>query len=78
MICAEQLRARYPQDFMMVQEDHKPSEATIWVRLPDPSLKTMFPDFTEGQIATLTARPIKLVVEDAEFNRAFEALPSWH
>jgi hypothetical protein len=28
MICAEQLRAHFAQDFMMVQEDHKPSEAT--------------------------------------------------
>ena len=76
MTCGDKLLARYPQEFLMVQEKHSSLDATIWVRLPDSSLKTMFPGFTDGKIDDVTARPLKLVVDDAEFERAFGALSS--
>ena len=72
--CADKLLLRFPQEFMMVQEKHSVLDATIWVRLPDPSLKTMFPGFIDGKIGDLTARPVKLAVDDSEFERAFGAL----
>ena len=74
-ICADKLHDRFPNEFIMVQENHKSSEATIWVRLPDPSLKAMFPGFLDGKIDDVTTRPIKLAVEDAVFERVFGALP---
>jgi len=74
--CADKLLARFPEQFMMVQEKHSALDATIWVRLPDPSLKTMFPGFTDGKIAEVAVRPVKLAVADAEFERTFGALPS--
>jgi len=76
MACAEKLRARFPREFMMVEEKPPSLDVTIWVRLPDPSLKAMFPDFIDGKISDLTARPAKLAVEDTEFERVFGALPS--
>lgn len=74
-VCANKLLLRFPREFMMVQEKHTSLDATIWVRLPDPSYKTMFPGFTDCKIGDLTARPIKLVAEDVEFERTFGALP---
>ena len=72
--CADRLFARFPEEFMMVREKHGVLDATIWVRLPDPSFKTMFPGFTDGKICDVTSRPAKLVVDDSEFERAFGSL----
>ena len=74
--CADKLFVRFPQEFMMVKEKHGIMASTIWVRLPDPSFKTMFPGFTDGKIGDVTSRPLKLVVDDSEFERAFGALSS--
>lgn len=76
--CADKLLVRFPEEFMMVQEKHGAMDATVWVRLPAPSFKTMFPGFTDGKIGDVAVRPVKLVVDDAEFERAFGALPGRH
>jgi hypothetical protein len=76
MACAEKLLVRFPREFMMVLEKRTSPNATIWVRLSDPSLRAMFPDFVDGKISDLTVRPTKLVSEDAEFERVFGGLLS--
>ena len=76
MACAEKLLVRFPREFMMVEERRHSLDVTIWVRLPEPSLRAMFPEFTDGKISDLTARPIKLAGEDAQFERAFGELPA--
>jgi hypothetical protein len=76
MACADKLLPRFPREFMMVEERRHASDATIWVRLPDPSLRAMFPDFVDGKISDLTVRPTKLASEDTEFERVFGGLPS--
>ena len=73
--CADKLLVRFPEEFMMVQEKHGIMDATIWVRLPDPTFKTMFPGFSDAKIGEVPVRPSKLVVDDAEFERAFGGLP---
>jgi hypothetical protein len=73
---AERLTMRFPYEFMMVEEKGRGLEATIWVRLPLPELAGMFPGFTEGQIGDLKKRPIRLVVEEGEFERVFGGFPA--
>jgi hypothetical protein len=76
MACAEKLLVRFPREFMMVEERRHSLDATIWVRLPDASLRAMFPEFIEANIGDLTVRPTKLAAEDVEFERVFGGLSS--
>jgi hypothetical protein len=75
---AEKLILRFPWEFMMVEDEHKLFDSTIWVRLPDATLKALFPDFTEGDISDVKVRPIKLAAEDSKFDEVFGALPRRH
>ena len=68
---AEKLVLRFPWEFMMVEDEHKLFDSTIWVRLPDATLEALFLDFTEGDISDVKLRPIKLAVEESKFDEAF-------
>lgn len=73
---AQELIMRFPYEFMMVEQEHDVLDSTIWIRLPMPELAGLFPGFVEDRVESLTTRPIKLVVEESQFERVFGTLPS--
>ena len=75
---AKKLLLRFPWEFMMVEDEHKLFDSTIWVRLPDATLKVLFPNFAEGDISDVKVQPIKLAAEESKFEETFGALPRRH
>ena len=72
---AKRLLGRFPLEFMMVEDEHKLFDSTIWVRLPNAALMSLFPDFKEGDISKVKVRPIKLAAEESKFEEVFGTLP---
>lgn len=75
MDLGEELLMRFPDQFMIVQERHRGLDTTIWVRVPLPEMRDLFPGFTEGDIGELKTQPTKLAVEEGAYAQAFGSLP---
>lgn len=60
-----------PPSMLMIEEDHGPSDSTIWIRVPDKAIVGPYAGFEEASPSLLPKKAILLIGHNAEFEKVF-------